>query len=396
MGGVCKQAHDVHNPSPTFQQGLAQFIKNSKAYIKIAGTPATKQAVQAYQGSELLMRRMGIFIRAPAIKAALCVASGLNYMIHDMLINIRKAKGENGKDMLKGSCLPLPKHEPWNGTLRKILEARAASGSTSIPSIAQRKRIKAKDGITLKGQLGDGRDLRTAQLFLTCPKCNAAKNVASCTLYGDNARVVHCAACKASSSSSRWACSHSIPWLSCPIHREAGFRCAGSRKAQHPSPTLLARESKIKARLRRLKRLGNLGSKDSPNSTSSAQVPKQKRKEHKKHIEYMKPPREGARTAVGLALMLRQTQHMPFLFLGQTIKRPGLLLIPVACISVTLATAILVFWVATPWTIAPRWCQDASPEFRGHANRLAGVSTSSVSLVMVLHDNLSRFFLLLL
>ena len=73
-GGDTSETLDMHKPKPTFQQGLQSFIRNSKAYIKLAGTNSTKQAVQAYQGSEMLMSRMGIFMRAPAINISLCLA----------------------------------------------------------------------------------------------------------------------------------------------------------------------------------------------------------------------------------------------------------------------------------------------------------------------------------
>ena len=258
-------------------------MENSKAFIKIAGTQATKQAVQAYQGSELLMDRLGIFVRAPAIQASLCVAPGVNNMIHSMLINIRKAKGDNGTDMLKGSSLPLPRHEPWSSTLKKLQDARAAKGSPSIPSILQNNLSKARDNITMRGQKGDDRDFKTVELHLSCPKCKAVKDASRCTLYRTGAKILVCAACK-TSSSTQWLCSHNIKWLHCTIHREAGFRCGGTSKPMHSKTSIFYKDSRVKAKLKRLKRLGHLGEKlESRNSICSAKVPPQKIKQTKGH-----------------------------------------------------------------------------------------------------------------
>ena len=143
-GGNDKATHDVHSPTPTFQEGLRQFMKNSKAYFKIAGKNDTKQAVQAYQGRELLMEGLGIFVRAPAIRASLCVDPEISKIINSMLITTRKAKGKNGKDMIKGSSLPLPKHEPWSSILKNHQDARAAKGSPSIPTIIEKTRTALK------------------------------------------------------------------------------------------------------------------------------------------------------------------------------------------------------------------------------------------------------------
>jgi hypothetical protein len=261
-GGDFKEAQDIHSPTRTFKHGLTTFINNSKAYLTIAGTPATKQAVQAYQGNELLMGKVGIFIRATAISATLCLAPEVNSNIHLMLIDIRKAKGENGKDMIKGSSQPLPKLEPWSATLKKIREARAAKGSPSIPSIAQKNLTSTRDNISLKGQRGDNRDVKPGELILSCPRCSATNAVAKCTLYSTAAKVLSCLACK-TSSSTRWNCNHCIPWPSCPIHWEAGFRCAGGVKPLHSKTNFLFKESKIKARVQRHKKLGHLGCKDS-------------------------------------------------------------------------------------------------------------------------------------
>ena len=189
------------------------------------------QAVQAYQGSELLLDWLGIFVRAPAVQATLCLAPEISLHIFNMLTTIRRAKGPGGTDMLKGSSLPLPRLEPWASTLKAILIARAAHSAPSIPQIVQRNAERAIDNISIRGQLGDGRDLKPNMFCITCPGCSAGKNVAKCTLYTTHARVLYCAACKISSS--KWHCSHGLTWITCPLCREAGFRC-GVQKTTTP------------------------------------------------------------------------------------------------------------------------------------------------------------------
>ena len=56
-----------------------------------------------------------------------------------MLISIRKAKGENAVEKLKGSSLPFPKHEPWKAIMNNFHERRLKNGSPSIPSIVQKQ-----------------------------------------------------------------------------------------------------------------------------------------------------------------------------------------------------------------------------------------------------------------
>ena len=92
-GGETSGSQDIHNPINSFQHGLSSFVKSSKLYLKLAGTSSTKQAVQAYQGSEMLLSRYGIFMRAPAINASLSLDPGLNRYIHVMpspAVNARK------------------------------------------------------------------------------------------------------------------------------------------------------------------------------------------------------------------------------------------------------------------------------------------------------------------
>ena len=136
----------------------------------------------------------------------------------------------------------------------------------------------------MKGQKGDNRDQRTQELFLTCPRCDAAKNVATCMLYSTAAKVVACSSCK-TSSSIRWKCSHSISWLHCPLHREAGLRCAGNAQPRHSKLSPFFEESRARAASKRLRKYCILGD-SSRNSTGNANVPQNKFKQkHRQNLQ---------------------------------------------------------------------------------------------------------------
>jgi hypothetical protein len=93
-GGDKNTTLKKHSLNPTFLQGLSSFIRTSKAFIKLAGTSATKQAVQAYKGTELLLRGVGIFIRAPAVASTLCLDPQVSNMVFNMITDIRKTTRE--------------------------------------------------------------------------------------------------------------------------------------------------------------------------------------------------------------------------------------------------------------------------------------------------------------
>ena len=247
--GGAKADQDLNAPTPSFTQGLQTFIKGSKAFHKMAGNINTRQAVQANQGTELLLDKYVFFCRAPAIRATLCLDPGISDNIHRMLIAIRKAKGESGQEQLKGSCLPLPKFEPWGSVLKTNQDVKHAHGSPTIPSIVQRNASMASDSITLIGQKGDDRDFKPFGFLISCPRCKAVKNASNCTLFNSAACILSCSACRSSSSSTKWHCSHSISWLECPVHREAGFRCKGHSRAQHSKSSIFFKDSRNKARL---------------------------------------------------------------------------------------------------------------------------------------------------
>ena len=165
-------------------------------------------------------------------------------------------------------------------------EQRLKSGSPSISSIVQTNSCRAKDSITIRGQVGDGRDLKPEAFLLTCPRCRADKEASRCTLYAHAAKVLYCTTCKHSMSSTRWQCNHGIRWLDCPVHREVGFRCKGLSQPKHRKSNTLFQDVRHKARLKRLKRLGTLGRpEDIFNSISCRMKAQKKETTNKNNIE---------------------------------------------------------------------------------------------------------------
>ena len=115
------------------------------------------------------------------------------------------------------------------------------------------------------------------------------------------ARGVTCHTCRRSTTSTRWLCSHGVPWTSCHVHREAGFRCGlhnpanikanfeRCSKVNRPCPLKAARRLFLKA-----KRLGSLGEPNSSralfNSACLSSKTKTVRKINIKRQHGVRPP----------------------------------------------------------------------------------------------------------
>ena len=183
-----------------------------------------------------------------------------------MITMIRKVKdGTSNTVILKASSAPLPRHESWKKVLEHHWDRRERSGATSIPHIMARDANNISSAITCKGQKGDGRDLRPTSFEISCPKCKALKEVAKCTLYTTQAKVLACGECSSSFSSSRWQCRHEVLWMHCTVCRELGFRCAG--QAKRSLKRVHERSEAVERRtFKRYRRLGPLGSSTASNS----------------------------------------------------------------------------------------------------------------------------------
>jgi len=269
-GGGNKAHLDPHAPRPTFKSQLKDFVSNSKALFKVAGHPDTLQALASFSGKDTLLASYGIRSHLPAVTATLCIAHGINIIIHNMLIKIRQVKGSEGSVKLKASCLPLPRLEPWLDHIGKA--------PLTILSIILKAEARRHEAITIRGEHGDGRDLKPDLFFLNCPTCNSARNAAGCKLYDTKAKTLVCLSCRKGTTSTQWLCTHGIAWHKCGEHRAAGFRCGSQQGTRDPSsssssfktPAMLAHIEHTRSK--RIEKLGPLGSRSSshaaPNSAS--------------------------------------------------------------------------------------------------------------------------------
>jgi hypothetical protein len=211
------------------------------------------------KGKAFLLANYGLELHFPAVKAELCLEAGVAASLHNMLVSIRAIKLGIHKGNLRASAAPLPKKEPWFNFL--------APGPTPISKIMNSKRVNLHDNIRSRGERGDHRELRPSVFLLKCPFCGIARDCSRVKLFTTTAKGLTCNNCKKSTSSTRWwCCEQDIPWTSCPIHREAGFRC-GVRSVpgrQGLNPSL--RQGSLKALRDRQARLSKIGSLGEPKS----------------------------------------------------------------------------------------------------------------------------------
>jgi hypothetical protein len=211
---------------------LNSFVKHSKRLIKVCGSPSAQLCTQTYRAKAFILQDYGIMMHLPAIKGQLCIAKEVANRMHDMLISIRVVKQGTHKGLLKASAAPLPRFEPWVSI--------TAKAPHPLPKILENRRNRQIDGITIRGEGGDGRDLRPVQFDLSCPSCGVVKNCAFNTLFKSAAVSLSCPSCKKNTSSTKWLCTHAIPWHTCEHHREPGMRCGNKRSkiAARPNSAL--------------------------------------------------------------------------------------------------------------------------------------------------------------
>ena len=243
----------MHAHKPPLHQRLSNFVRSSKAFIRLHATDETKHLVQTYQGKELLLSRYGLTFRAPAITSSICLDRGLHMKLHQMLNNIRAIKEGQGILKLKSSPAPLPFREPWFSVLNSHWKAQ----TTSIQIIANRRSASDQPLSSLTFQDDEGTSRHTS-FMLHCPKCNAAKDARKCTLYTTHAKIVACGQCSVASASSKWRCIHNLPWLRCPCCRSVGFKCKRRMKLQRVTSQRRAHMTSIRM-MRKGSRLGGLG-----------------------------------------------------------------------------------------------------------------------------------------
>jgi len=295
MGGGTRDL-DPFEPKPPLKQSLRAFIKASKGLIKLTGIDSSFQIFRAHRGKGFLLKDYGLLMHLPAISAEVCIPEAASKPLHNMLLTIRSIKQGMQKDKIKSSSAPLPRVEPWLNIL-----AQAPTPLLTCMKIRCSARL---NGIEQIGERGDGRDLRTSHFPLECPHCDAIKDCARIKLYAHCARGVTCHICRRSTTSTRWLCSHGVPWTSCHVHREAGFRCglhnpANINKANFERCSKVNRPCPLKAARRlflKAKRLGSLGEPNSSralfNSACLSSKTKTVRKKNIKRQHGVRPPSE--------------------------------------------------------------------------------------------------------
>ena len=106
------------------------------------------------------------------------------------------------------------------------------------------------------------------QFDLSCPSCGAVKNCAFNTLFKSAAVSLSCLSCKRNTSSTKWLCTHAIPWHTCEYHREPGMRCGNKRSKGIGN--YVPDRGKAEQRLNnKLRKLGPLGSNEGHCATQS-------------------------------------------------------------------------------------------------------------------------------
>ena len=210
------------------------------------------------KGKAFPLSHYGLEVHLPAVKAELCLDAGVATSLHNMLASIRLIKQGNHKGKLRASAAPLPKKEPWFNTL--------APGPTPISKIMNSRRDNMHANIMIRGERGDHRELRPSVFFLKCPSCGHIRDCARVRLFTTTARGLTCNSCKKSTSSTRWRCEQDIPWTSCPVHREAGFRCGVRSMPSRQGLNSSLRQGSLKALRARQAKLSRIGSLGEPKS----------------------------------------------------------------------------------------------------------------------------------
>jgi hypothetical protein len=222
MGGGPRET-DPHLPRLPFMPSIKAFIKASKALFKIVAEGEALELLRAAKGKAFLLDSYGLEVHLTAVRAEICLDDGLASRLHSMLSSIRLIKQGTHKGSLKASAAPLPKKEPWADIL--------ASAPAPIVTMMNNRKTRRLDNISMRGERGDYREQRPQSFILVCPTCATPRDCVNVRLFTTIARGLTCNNCKKSTSSTRWCCSHGASWTSCPIHREAGFRCGSHSQA---------------------------------------------------------------------------------------------------------------------------------------------------------------------
>ena len=144
--------HNLHLKKPRLAHMLKSFTRQSKMIIHACGSNVAHLFTQAYHTKSFILGDYGIHMHVPALRAELCLDPGVSERLHMMLITIRAIKQGPLKGMIKASASPLPRVEPW--------ESIVAKNPHPLPQIVLARKQRNIANITIRGERGDGRDLR--------------------------------------------------------------------------------------------------------------------------------------------------------------------------------------------------------------------------------------------
>jgi hypothetical protein len=270
---------------------LQAFIKDCKAIVAISGGQSAAMIFQPAGLKGFPLESFGILRHMPAVQAELCMTAHVAEQLHHMLCSIRSIKQGPDKHKLKASANALPKLEPWSRIIAQV--------PPILPTLMKDRSTRRELAIETRGERGDGRDLKPSEFLLTCPSCEAQKDCARRILYSTSAAGVTCPQCHKSTTSTRWLCSHKVPWHLCQLHREHGFRCGTKAPGQSKRPDPFKAEARFKAKVKRLGALGAEGifiPRKRVNSTPpSSDFEHKKIKKEKGHYGECPPPKEDER-----------------------------------------------------------------------------------------------------
>ena len=145
MGGGPRET-DPHLPRLPFMPSIKAFIKASKALFKIVAEGEAFELLRAAKGKTFLLEAYGLEVHLPAVRAEVCLDTGVASQLHSMLSRIRLIKQGTHKGSLKASAAPLPKKEPWADLL--------ASAPTPIVNSMNNRKTRRLDNISTRGKGG--------------------------------------------------------------------------------------------------------------------------------------------------------------------------------------------------------------------------------------------------
>ena len=160
---------DPHKRKTNLNVSLREFEKSSRGLFKVCGHPDCFQMMAPHAGKEFVLDQYGLRMHMPAVRAELCIRPELASKLHHMLCTLRAVKAGPDICKLRASAYALPRLEPWNSILSKA--------NPILPSLVKGRLDRQHEAISIRGERGDGRELRPHNFMLSCPSCKQQKTV---------------------------------------------------------------------------------------------------------------------------------------------------------------------------------------------------------------------------